>query len=214
MPTAGAEPQSDETSTVRALRLDSWASLQVSGADAESFLQGQLSADLRRLAPEQPAWASYNSPKGRMLAVMQMHRSEQAIELWMPDTLVDTVARRLRMFVLRSKVLIEPSAHRSADLTATTRDRLALIQAGVPVVYPETQDRWVAQMANLDLIGGISFDKGCYTGQEIVARLHYLGNLKKRMFLLRGTGAAPEPGMGIREVNGDAQSVGEAGLER
>ena len=206
---AGAEPQSDETSTVRALRLDSWASLRVSGADAESFLQGQLSADLRRLEPERPGWASYNSPKGRMLAVVQMHRTEQAIELWMPDTLVDTVARRLRMFVLRSKVLIERSAERSADLTAITRDRLALIRAGVPVVYPETQDRWVAQMANLDLIGGISFEKGCYTGQEVVARLHYLGNLKKRMFRLHGSGATPGPGTPIRQRGGDGQAVGD-----
>ncbi|MGQ0530783.1 MAG: CAF17-like 4Fe-4S cluster assembly/insertion protein YgfZ [Panacagrimonas sp.] len=206
---AGAASQSDETSTVRALRLHSWSRLNVSGEDSESFLQGQLSADLRRLRPGQARWATYNSPKGRMLAVMQMHRTEHAIELWMPPALVDTVARRLRMFVLRAKVLIEAPAHQPSDPSVAAHDRLALIQAGVPVIYPETQDRWVAQMANLDLIGGISFDKGCYTGQEVVARLHYLGNLKKRMFLVRGDGPPPAPGTAIRDAQGDGQAVGE-----
>jgi tRNA-modifying protein YgfZ len=56
------------------------------------------------------------------------------------------------------------------------------IRAGVPVVLPETQEQFVPQMANLDLIGGVSFEKGCYPGQEIVARMHYRGTLKQRMY--------------------------------
>jgi folate-binding protein YgfZ len=69
------------------------------------------------------------------------------------------------------------------------------IAAGEPAVYPATQDRFVAQFLNLDLIGGVSFSKGCYTGQEIVARTHYLGRLKQRMLRARVTaGAAPQPG--------------------
>ena len=58
------------------------------------------------------------------------------------------------------------------------------ILAGVPVLYPETVDAFIPQMINLDLLGGISFKKGCYTGQEIVARTHYLGKLKRRMYRL------------------------------
>jgi len=58
------------------------------------------------------------------------------------------------------------------------------IQAGIPELYPETADAFVPQMINLDLLGGISFKKGCYTGQEIVARTHYLGKLKRRMYRL------------------------------
>jgi len=57
------------------------------------------------------------------------------------------------------------------------------IRAGVPVVLPATQEAYVLQMINLDLIGGVSFKKGCYPGQEIVARMHYLGKLKRRMYL-------------------------------
>jgi folate-binding protein YgfZ len=57
------------------------------------------------------------------------------------------------------------------------------ICAGVAVIAPATQEEFVPQMVNLDLIGGVSFTKGCYPGQEIVARMHYLGRLKQRMYL-------------------------------
>lgn len=184
----------------------SWACLRVSGAEAETFLQGQLSGDVR-LAEH--CWTSYNSPKGRMLAVLHFARDGAFFDLHLPVSLHEAVARRLRMFVLRSKVTIDAIAPRESDDVAAMRDRRALIEAGVPVVYPQTQDRWVAQMANLDLLGGISFDKGCYTGQEVVARLHYLGNLKKRMFLVRGQGTVPAPGTGIRNAAGDGQTVGD-----
>jgi tRNA-modifying protein YgfZ len=64
------------------------------------------------------------------------------------------------------------------------------IRAGVPVVLPATQEQFVPQMANLELIGGVSFKKGCYPGQEIVARMQYLGKLKRRMYLAHVEGAA------------------------
>ena len=189
--------------------LDSWGRLRVSGADTETFLQGQFSADLRTLSAQGAVWTSYNSPKGRMLAVLRMERTDEGIDLCMPADLVQAIGKRLRMFVLRSKVQIAPIETSCTDAATAQRDRHHLIAAGIPVVYPQTQDRWVAQMANLDLIGGVSFDKGCYTGQEVIARLHYLGNLKKRMFLVRGTGAAPDPGCAIRDAAGDGQAVGD-----
>lgn len=86
--------------------------------------------------------------------------------------------------------------------------RRADIESGIPVVLPETRDHFVAQMANLDLFDGISFDKGCYTGQEIIARLHYLGTLKRRMFIARIEGIAPAPGTTVHQT-GDSQAVGE-----
>ncbi len=57
------------------------------------------------------------------------------------------------------------------------------IRAGIPVILPETQEQFVPQMVNLDTIGGVSFQKGCYPGQEIVARTQYLGKIKRRMYL-------------------------------
>jgi|SRR6185437_10437351 len=64
-----------------------------------------------------------------------------------------------------------------------TRDawRLLDIAAGLPAVYATTSEEFVAQMLNLDALGGIAFDKGCYTGQEVIARAHYRGRVKRRM---------------------------------
>jgi tRNA-modifying protein YgfZ len=63
--------------------------------------------------------------------------------------------------------------------------RLANIRSGLPEVYAQTSELFVAQMLNLDLIDGISFTKGCFTGQEIIARTQHLGRIKRRMFRLR-----------------------------
>jgi hypothetical protein len=57
------------------------------------------------------------------------------------------------------------------------------IHSGIPVILPQTQEQFVAQMVNLELLGGVNFKKGCYPGQEIVARMQYLGKLKRRMYL-------------------------------
>ena len=63
------------------------------------------------------------------------------------------------------------------------------IEHGIPVITPETQEEFVPQMVNLDLIGGVSYSKGCYPGQEIVARTHYLGRPKQRMQRVQSTGS-------------------------
>ncbi|MCP4491398.1 MAG: folate-binding protein YgfZ [Gammaproteobacteria bacterium] len=73
--------------------------------------------------------------------------------------------------------------------------RLSESKAGIPVIYSQTTELFVPQMTNLGLLGGINFKKGCYPGQEIVARTQYLGNLKRRMFLAQiDTDTCPEPG--------------------
>jgi folate-binding protein YgfZ len=85
----------------------------------------------------------------------------------------------------------------NADVTFTGSGpwRLLDILAGTPAIYPETVEAFIPQMLNLDRVGGISFKKGCYTGQEIVARTHYLGKLKRRMILARvGSPTPPRPG--------------------
>lgn len=72
---------------------------------------------------------------------------------------------------------------------------LAMIRAGLPRVGSTTQDAFVAQMLNFDLLGGIHFKKGCYPGQEIVARTQYLGKLKQRMYRVAlTTPERPQPG--------------------
>lgn len=71
--------------------------------------------------------------------------------------------------------------------------RAAGIAAGDPEVEPPATEEWVAQMLNLDLLDAISFTKGCYTGQEIVARTQHLGRIKRRTFRYRTRGGLPTP---------------------
>lgn len=82
------------------------------------------------------------------------------------------------------------------------------ILAGIPTIYPSTVDAFVPQMANLDLIDGINFKKGCYPGQEIVARTKYLGKLKRRMYLGRiQTEQPPQPGNELFPASGDTKQA-------
>lgn len=248
------------------------ANVRILGADAETFLQGQLSNDVRLITSERAQITSYNSPKGRMLAVLHLLRDAQSqIVAEIDRSVLDATVKRLRMFVLRSKVTLEVletpalgiaglravesllsvalpapnqamdcaqhgeltvvrrhgelprfTVHGPAAALADLQQRLALdvetgneqdwrrldVLAGVPTVFAETSDHFVAQMANLDMLGGISFNKGCYTGQEIVARLHYLGQLKRRMFRCRSAATGIAPGTSVY-AEGEAQAVGE-----
>ena len=87
------------------------------------------------------------------------------------------------------------------------------IQAGIPSVWPQTREEFVPQMLNLELINGVNFKKGCYPGQEIVARMHYLGKPKRRMYRLRLDGTHNiEPGTDIYAAAGDGQSAGKVVL--
>lgn len=83
------------------------------------------------------------------------------------------------------------------------------IAAGVARIGPETQDRFVPQMANWELVGGVSFHKGCYPGQEIVARMQYLGRLKERLVRLDGEPATPPaPGTALFNAAFGDQAAG------
>ncbi|MFT3758030.1 YgfZ/GcvT domain-containing protein [Thauera sp.] len=74
--------------------------------------------------------------------------------------------------------------------------QLAMIRAGIPLITQPTQEEFVAQMLNYDLIGGVNFKKGCYPGQEIVARTQYLGKLKKRMYRVAAPSGTPQAAAG------------------
>jgi folate-binding protein YgfZ len=94
---------------------------------------------------------------------------------------VEGVGRRL------IGVLARDAAHALTDLPEVDRSVWTQldIQEGVPQIYKATSEAFVAQMLNLDVLGGIAFDKGCYTGQEVIARAHYRGRVKRRMQRLR-----------------------------
>ncbi len=81
--------------------------------------------------------------------------------------------------------------------------RLQEIDAGIPTVYPATAGAFVLQMSNLQLLDGVSFKKGCYPGQEVVARMQYLGKLKRRMYLAEIDGECPQPGDELQNRSSD-----------
>jgi tRNA-modifying protein YgfZ len=89
--------------------------------------------------------------------------------------------------------------------------QLAAIAAGEPQVYAATSEEFVSQMLNLDLLEGISFEKGCYTGQEVIARAHFRGRVKRRMQrFVSEQSAALAPGDSARLADGRPLTVVEA----
>ena len=246
--------------------------VRFTGADAQAFLQGQLSCDVAALEPLHAIRGSYNTAQGRMLATFLLWRVGADYFMQLPRVLCEPIRKRLSMYILRAKVqavdvsneyaLIGIAGDKSraalraalsqvpvAPLTLAAIDDgwvlrldpnrfeiitppeqaarlqaaldphlatadaalwdLATIREGVPVILPATQEEFVPQMANLDLIGGISFSKGCYPGQEIVARMHYLGKLKQRMVLAHvDSDAPPRPGDKLFSAALGAQAAG------
>jgi tRNA-modifying protein YgfZ len=83
------------------------------------------------------------------------------------------------------------------------------VRAGIPVILPQTQEQFVAQMTNFDLVNGVNFKKGCYPGQEIVARMQYLGKLKRRMYLAHIDSAdSPQAGDELFSADMEGQASG------
>jgi folate-binding protein YgfZ len=234
--------------------------IAVSGPEAEAFLQGQLTSDVAQLAEGAVQRSAWCSAKGRVVASFLLRRiGAERFELLLPASLLASTARRLSMYVLRSKVKVEPARdielrlglggpaaaasiaatiavtpavnHATAidggALIALSADRFLFavapaqaptlwnmfsararpagfpcwewltIRGGVPVVTPPTQEAFIPQMLNLDALGAVAFDKGCYPGQEIVARTHYLGRLKERLVLAHVEADCPDAGEGV-----------------
>jgi folate-binding protein YgfZ len=207
----------------RANAAQGFALLRFRGPDARKFLQGQLSNDMALLAAERVTLAGFHNPQGRVLALLRLLApdAEQVIAL-LPAELAEPTMGALRRYVLRAKVTIthESSAEALAALTeqwpvlapALTRAAHARdIAAGMPQVYGATSGLFVAQMLNLDCVEAISFTKGCYTGQEIIARAHYRGRIKRRMQrFLTDEPAALAPGQGVTLSDGRTAQIVDA----
>jgi tRNA-modifying protein YgfZ len=152
--------------------------LQVSGPDAESFLQGQLSQDVAALGPGQSAWSFVLQPQGKVDALVRVTRTDG--DTWLLDVdggHGDAVAARLNRFKLRVKADIEAvewstvQGHIQGELPADERAR---IEAGWPRMGAELTDRTIPAETGL-VEQTVSFTKGCFTGQELVARIDSRG---------------------------------------
>ncbi len=250
--------------------LNSLGIIRASGADARTFLQGQLTSDLQQLHPHQTQLSGYCTPKGRLLAIFRIVPDGDALLLLLPRELLDNIRRRLQLYVLRADVQLQdmsdtlsicelagpdiashvpvmPDADNTIIQTSeliisrlpgdrprcriigptTALDalraqadqhmisvtpaawRLLDIRAGLPTIYAATSEAFVPQMTNLHLVGGVSFRKGCYTGQEVVARMHYLGKQKKQLYQLHITTNTPvQVGQPLYAPDSRRQAVG------
>ena len=192
--------------------------LKISGNDAESFLQAQLSNDIRLLDNNNVQLSCFCQHQGKIISLFWVMRSNDGFLISFPSDLADKVIARLQMFVIMSDVKIEDisneftqiglinesnaSAYKINDILSLLIDisgkskidinahsdkwTRALIKFKIPEVFLELSERLVPQMLNLDINEvGVNFSKGCYPGQEVVARLHYLGEAKRRLFAFK-----------------------------
>ena len=211
--------------------------MRVEGADAVSFLQGQLTHDFALLQPGQARLAAYCTPKGRMQAsFVGFRRGPTDVVLVMSRDILPATLKRLSMFVLRAKAKLSDASQDFAlyglagtavagRADAVPWDMVELGEANVITLYPadgqarslwvgpssqpapdgpaldgslwswgevrsgvatitaSIVDAFVPQMLNYESVGGVSFKKGCYPGQEVVARSQFRGTLKRRAYL-------------------------------
>ena len=199
------------------------SAIRFSGTDAGDFLHNQLSADVLALSNGESTFACYCEPKGRVLALMLVHRLDGDYYVIMSGSLAQSVADRLKIYVMRSKVIIETltectvsglQTDDAPELSSTTLAAIPLpesnqwllvttdhlsqataspgqdtwkiteLQRGITWLSPETSGQFLPQRLGVDQLGAVNFRKGCYPGQEIVARIHYLGKVKRHPRLL------------------------------
>ena len=175
-------------------------------AMARDLVEPQL-ADLKKyavfskskLTDESAAWVRFGLSQGdaalaslglelphevnavaRASGLIAVRVSSERAELWVPAEQAESVKASIKAQLAEG------------DLDAWL---LGQVRAGIGQVMAQTRELFIPQMLNLQAVGGVSFKKGCYTGQEIVARMQYLGKLKRRQYRLELEGSAlPEPG--------------------
>jgi folate-binding protein YgfZ len=217
--------------------------LAVSGRDAESFLNGQLSRRVPAAGatPEAPL-AAWHDPQGRVRCLCRVLWSGTAYVLMLERRGLSSLAAQLPRYALRAELRFEPlldwcaiavigttlppeascggaaaaipiftvPVGPSLRYVAGPRAAAATALASLPAVDPEkvvgaeirlglpelgfwSEPKFVGQMLNLDRLGAIAFDKGCFPGQEVLTRVHRLGNVKRRLYRYRGQGTALPP---------------------
>lgn len=181
--------------------------ITLSGTDAVEFLQGQLTQDVSLLAAAGQLPAAWCNPKGRVIVTIRLVKMDDGIGLIVPTNMADRVIRRLTMYRMRSKVEISEPMDGWQSLIATDdADPTALIRARIPTIDESSTEQFTPHMLNLDKLGAISFSKGCYTGQEVVARTENLGKSRRR--LMRYTADGDGIKVGDKLSDGE-RNVGE-----
>ena len=226
------------------------ALLRISGEDARPYLQGLISNDITKLETDHPLYAALLTPQGKYLFDFLLYQTADAILLDIPVERADELAKRLSLYRLRAKVVIEPQADlavlasfgkgattelpgwmsfadpRLAELGsrhigsihelpsqldsahAYEEHRLAL---GIPCgIKDMVVGKSTLQEGNFEELCGVSYDKGCYVGQELTARIKHRGLLKRRLLPVSIRGEAPLAGSVLRSADKEAGEMRSA----
>jgi folate-binding protein YgfZ len=156
--------------------------IEVRGPDAADFLQGQLTHDVTRHAAENRLFAAWCNAKGRVIVTMTLASIDDGIAMVVAGNMAKHVLDLMQMYRFRAKVELDPSDADPANFVDARHLSMAgLIRDGIPLIDAGNTEEFTPHMLNLDKLAAISFDKGCYTGQEIVARTEHRGRSKRRM---------------------------------
>jgi len=244
--------------------------IRAQGADAVQFIHSQLSSDFVRLGPDEARLATFCSAKGRMLASFIGLKYEGGILLLCHRSLLEATLKRLRMFVLRAKCVLDdataefalwgllggparhpmqagdesPAPWRRRNLDADDGGATVLqlypawgqpralwlgragsapphgaplpadawprseVASGIATISAPVVDAFVPQMLNYESVGGVDFKKGCWPGQEVVARSQFRGKLKRRAFIAHALQGSLHAGMDVFAEDDWQQSAG------
>jgi len=150
--------------------------ISVAGPDASKFLQGQLSCDVTALEDGHSTLGAYCNIKGKVEALFTLVRSASTYYLHLPETVITATFNELRKYAVFSKVELSTIEQDSIN----QNDEQAIL-AKIPEIYPETIGLFFPHDLNLPALKAVSFTKGCFRGQEIIARMQHRGNLKRSL---------------------------------
>lgn len=140
--------------------------LKISGPDAEKFLQGQVTCNVLLLQENILQWCALCNRKGRVIASFPIIKKADYFLMVLSEPMIEIVEKALGKYARFSKVTLTPC---HSDHSEESPD------GNVELITPETSEQFTPHKLNYHLIPGmIDFNKGCYTGQEIIARVHYL----------------------------------------
>ena len=222
------------------IHLNYLSATRITGPDAGSFLQSQLSADIGSLDAGQATFAAYCTPKGQVLGLMLVCNAGDGFFLAASSGLLAGMVRRLKIFVMRSRVEWDDSGELTVlgipmqaegppgssvfspanlQLTyaidaGTTYSSIGAetwkseeLRLGIAWLDASTTEKFIPQMLGEDHIGALSFSKGCYPGQEIVARARYLGKVKRKPLIVTAKGQVQLGNTSKLEIHYPGESV-------
>ena len=168
---------------------------EVTGADNKNFLQRLLTNDLELLADKEMQLSSWCNIKGRVSILIKVVKLKDNFMLLVDDFNLERLMQEFSKFIFNSQVIrenhltweIERNKAESCNATNNTTDyddrlyRLYCINNLIPSLSENLCDKFLPQEINLEQLGGLSFKKGCFPGQEVIARVKYKGKLKKQL---------------------------------